>query len=98
MNIIYSYNSGLMILYSKYKIYYQPLNPPNYPLKFRIQLIPNYVFKIVLGNINYKINHGILTRNEEMEEKWVHTFHHSKQSTLITMEKTAKRIIRYDIR
>ena len=42
-----------MVLYTKYKIYCQFINSPNYP--------PNYVIKIVQGNIICSINQGILT-------------------------------------
>jgi len=36
-------------MHNKYKIYCQPINPPN------------YVIKTVQGNINCRINHEILT-------------------------------------
>jgi len=53
MDIIYSYSSGSMILYNKYKIYYHPINRPNYST--------NYEIKVVQENINCSINQRIQT-------------------------------------
>jgi len=43
MDIIYPYSSGSFILYNKYRIRCQPINPPN------------YVIKTLQKNINYSI-------------------------------------------
>jgi len=78
MDIIYSYSSRAMILYNKYKMYYQPINPPNYPLNHGMHLISNYVIKHLQRNINCNINHVILT----LPSSWWVDVIHSNLSTI----------------